>query len=89
LRRIKIKSGLWSSRGRRFFDIAQGGPAPIASEAPERIAALYAREDDPGQERRRTPCGAAEALLGANPREFEPNAGGSAGDDVFQFSRVL
>jgi transposase len=29
---------------RRFFDIAQGGPAPIASEALERIAALYAIE---------------------------------------------
>ena len=35
------------STGRRntlFFDIAQGGPAPIASEALERIAALYAIE---------------------------------------------
>ena len=35
--------GMVSARGERF-DIAQGGPAPIASEALERIAALYAIE---------------------------------------------
>jgi transposase len=29
---------------RRFYDIAKGGDAPIASEALERIAALYAIE---------------------------------------------
>jgi transposase len=34
----------WAHLRRRFFDIAQGGPAPIASEALERIAALYAIE---------------------------------------------
>ncbi len=34
----------WSHLRRRFFDIAKGGNAPIASEALERIAALYAIE---------------------------------------------
>jgi transposase len=31
----------WTHLRRRFFDIAKGGDAPIASEALERIAALY------------------------------------------------
>jgi len=34
----------WARLRRRFFDIAKGGDAPIASEALERIAALYAIE---------------------------------------------
>jgi hypothetical protein len=34
----------WSHVRRRFYDVAQGGPAPIAGEALERIAALYAIE---------------------------------------------
>lgn len=34
----------WSHLRRHFFDIAKGGSAPIASEALERIAALYAIE---------------------------------------------
>jgi hypothetical protein len=34
----------WSHLRRRFFDIAEGDPAPIASEALARIAALYAIE---------------------------------------------
>jgi transposase len=34
----------WAHLRRRFFDIAKGGDAPIASEALERIAALYAIE---------------------------------------------
>src|SRR5580700_3363096 len=34
----------WAHLRRRFFDIAEGGPAPIASEALERIAALYGIE---------------------------------------------
>ena len=34
----------WAHLRRRFFDIAQGAPAPIASEALERIAVLYAIE---------------------------------------------
>ena len=34
----------WAHLRRRFFDIAKDGSAPIASEALERIAALYAIE---------------------------------------------
>ena len=34
----------WAHLRRRFFELAQDGPAPIASEALERIAALYAIE---------------------------------------------
>jgi hypothetical protein len=34
----------WAHLRRRFFEIAQGDPAPIANEALERIAALYAIE---------------------------------------------
>jgi transposase len=34
----------WAHLRRRFFDIAKGGDAPIAGEALERIAALYAIE---------------------------------------------
>ncbi len=34
----------WAHLRRRFFDIAEGGPAPIASEALARIATLYAIE---------------------------------------------
>ena len=34
----------WTHLRRRFFDIAKGGDAPIASEALERIAALYGIE---------------------------------------------
>ena len=34
----------WSHLRRRFYDIAENGPAPIASEALARIAALYAIE---------------------------------------------
>jgi transposase len=34
----------WAHLRRRFFDVVQSGPAPIASEALERIAALYAIE---------------------------------------------
>ena len=34
----------WTHLRRRFFDIAKGGNAPIAGEALERIAALYAIE---------------------------------------------
>jgi transposase len=35
----------WAHWRRRFYEIAKAGPAPIASEALERIAALYAIED--------------------------------------------
>jgi transposase len=34
----------WSHLRRRFYDIAQGGASPLASEALERFAALYAIE---------------------------------------------
>src|SRR4029434_7991794 len=34
----------WAHLRRKFFDIAKGGNAPIASEALERIAELYAIE---------------------------------------------
>src|SRR5882757_1250920 len=34
----------WAHLRRRFFELARGGPAPIAGEALERIAALYAIE---------------------------------------------
>jgi transposase len=36
----------WSHVRRRFFELAAAGPAPIASEALERIASLYAIESD-------------------------------------------
>jgi transposase len=36
----------WAHVRRRFYELAAGGPAPIASEALERIAALYAIEKD-------------------------------------------
>ena len=36
----------WSHVRRRFYELAAAGPAPIASEALERIAALYAVEKD-------------------------------------------
>jgi transposase len=36
----------WSHFRRRFYDIAKGGNAPIASEALARIGALYAIEDE-------------------------------------------
>ena len=46
----------WSHVRRKFYDLAQGGPAPIASEALLRIAELYRIEGDirgcPAEERR-------------------------------------
>lgn len=36
----------WSHVRRRFYELAAAGPAPIASEALERIAGLYAVEND-------------------------------------------
>lgn len=36
----------WSHVRRRFYELATAGPAPIASEALERIAGLYAIEND-------------------------------------------
>ena len=43
----------WTHLRRKFFDIAKGGNAPIASEALERIAALYAIEKTIRGHRRR------------------------------------
>ena len=36
----------WAHVRRRFYELATAGPAPIASEALERIAGLYAIEND-------------------------------------------
>jgi hypothetical protein len=36
----------WPHVRRRFYELAAAGPAPIASEAFERIAGLYAVEGD-------------------------------------------
>ncbi len=36
----------WSHVRRRFYELAQAGPAPIAAEALERIAELYRIEDE-------------------------------------------
>src|SRR4051812_42125110 len=36
----------WSHVRRRFYELAAAGPAPIATEALERIAGLYAVEND-------------------------------------------
>ena len=47
----------WAHLRRGFFDIAKGGNAPIASEALERIAALYAIEKTiRGNSAERAPC---------------------------------
>ena len=44
----------WSHVRRHFYELAAAGPAPIASEALERIAELYAVENDiRGRQRRR------------------------------------
>src|SRR3979409_1802538 len=64
----------WSHVRRRFYELAQGGSAPIASEALRRIAALYRIEDDIRgrsaaerraipQERRRPPVEAVQPWL--------------------------
>jgi transposase len=64
----------WSHVRRRFYELAQSGPAPIASEALRRIAALYKIEDDirgrssedrraARQERTRPPIEALEPWL--------------------------
>jgi transposase len=46
----------WAHLRRRFFELAQDGPAPIASEALEaHRGPLCDREDDPGPQRQRTP----------------------------------
>src|SRR4051794_6020185 len=49
----------WSHVRRRFYELAAAGPAPIATEALERIAKLYAVEKDI---RGQTPTSAAPSV---------------------------
>lgn len=55
----------WAHVRRRFYELAAAGPAPIASEALERIAGLYAIESDirgsSAEERREDHGGASAA----------------------------
>ena len=61
----------WSHVRRRFYELAVGGPAPIASEALERIAALYAdRERHPRPQRR----GTARRPPGPEPDRSSPTS---------------
>jgi transposase len=59
----------WSHLRRRFYDLAKGGAAPIASEALERIAALYAIEKTirgaSAEERRRVRRDRSKPLVAA------------------------
>ena len=41
-----VLANCWAHFRRQFYDIAKGGNAPIATEALQRIAALYAIEDE-------------------------------------------
>ena len=62
----------WAHVRRRFYELAAAGPAPIASEALERIAGLYAVESDirgrSAEERRAARQERSRPLLG----ELEP-----------------
>jgi transposase len=62
----------WSHVRRRFYELAQSGPAPIATEALARIAAVYQIESDirgqPAEERRATRQQSSRPLLAT----FEP-----------------
>jgi transposase len=42
----RVATSGWSHARRNFYELATSGPAPIASEALERIAGLYAVEKD-------------------------------------------
>ena len=57
----------WAHVRRRFYELAASGPAPIASEALERIASLYAVEKDirgrGAQERRTVRRARSQAIL--------------------------
>jgi transposase len=65
----------WAHLRRRFFDLAKGGNAPIASEALERIAALYAIEKTirgaSAEERRRVRQDKSKPLVAALRIFFE------------------
>jgi transposase len=62
----------WSHVRRRFYELAQSGPAPIATEALARIAAIYQIESDirgqPAEERRAIRQRDSQPLVAA----FEP-----------------
>jgi hypothetical protein len=62
----------WAHVRRRFYELAAAGPAPIASEALQRIATLYAVESDirgcTADERRATRQKRSQPIL----EEFEP-----------------
>ncbi len=41
-----VEAGCWAHVRRKFYDLTQAGPAPLAEDALQRIAALYAIEAD-------------------------------------------
>lgn len=55
----------WAHTRRKFYDIAAAGPAPIAEEALQRIAALYRIEAD-------IRCSAPEARVAARKERSQP-----------------
>lgn len=59
----------WSHVRRRFYELAQSGPAPIATEALQRIAELYKIESElrgrPAEERRATRQERSRAIIDA------------------------
>ena len=65
----------WAHVGREFFDLAKGGAAPIATEALQRIAALYATEVEvrgkPPDVRRAARRARSKPLVGDLFRWFE------------------
>src|SRR5690606_14644048 len=67
-----VEAGCWAHVRRKFYDLTQAGPAPLAEDALQRIAALYAIEADiRGQppDRRKTTRQAR-----AGPRLAEPRS---------------
>ena len=82
----------WTHVRRRFYELAVGGPAPIASEALERIAALYAiekeirgrsaeerravRQDEPGR------CSPISSLAARKARADQPEDQARRGDPL-------
>jgi transposase len=67
------EAGCWAHVRRKFFDLQEAHASPIASEALERIAALYGIEKEirgrPAEERQRWPSAQTwRSLLAGNPR---------------------
>jgi transposase len=66
-----VEAGCWAHVRRKFYDLTQAGPAPLAEEALQRIAALYAIEADirgqPPDERKT----ARQARAGPRLAEFK------------------